>query len=151
MNHDYFMDLALDEAKKAGQNDEVPIGALVVAENGDIISAAHNRTIALNDPTAHAEIMAIRNAAEKRGNYRLPGTTIYVTIEPCLMCMGAIIHARISSVIFGAHDLKWGAAGSLYDLSSDARLNHQVKIVSGIREDNARRLIQDFFRGKRKK
>ncbi|MBU0992684.1 MAG: tRNA adenosine(34) deaminase TadA [Proteobacteria bacterium] len=151
MNDEHFMALALIEAKKAGQNGEVPIGALVVAENGDIITAAYNRTIELNDPTAHAEILAIRDAAARIGNYRLTGFSLYVTIEPCIMCMGAIIHSRFSRVIFGAHDPKWGAAGSLYDLSSDNRLNHQVEIISGVKEENARILIQEFFRNKRNK
>ena len=151
MNDNHFMELALFEAKKAGQNGEVPIGALVVAENGDIISASYNRTIELCDPTAHAEILAIREAALRIGNYRLTGFNLFVTIEPCIMCMGAVIHSRFSRVIFGAHDPKWGAAGSLYDLTSDRRMNHQVEIASGVKEENARILIQEFFKNKRKR
>jgi len=141
---------ALEEAKKAGQKDEVPVGAVVVTEKGKILSSAHNQVIDLCDPTAHAEILVIRKAASKVQNYRLLNTTLYVTVEPCIMCMGAIIHARISTVVFGAFDPKWGAAGSLYNFSDDTRLNHQLEIVPGICEDECRELIQDFFRSKRK-
>ena len=148
--HIKFMNMALEEAKKAGQKDEVPVGAVVVTEKGNILSSGHNRVIGLCDPTAHAEILAIREAASKVQNYRLLNTTLYVTVEPCIMCMGAIIHARISTVVFGAFDPKWGAAGSLYNFSDDTRLNHQLEIVPGICEDDCRTLIQDFFRLKRK-
>ena len=143
------MNSALEEAKKAGQKDEVPVGAVVVTEKGKILSYAHNQVIGLCDPTAHAEILAIRKAASKVENYRLLNTTLYVTVEPCIMCMGAIIHARISTVVFGAFDPKWGAAGSLYNFSDDTRLNHQLEIVPGVCEDECRTLIQDFFRSKR--
>ena len=143
------MNLALDEAKKAGQKDEVPIGALVVAEDGKILSSAHNRVIGLSDPTSHGEILAIRDAASKVQNYRLLNTTLYVTVEPCIMCMGAIIHARISTVVFGAFDPKWGGAGSLYDLAADTRFNHLPEIIPGICEDECKALMQDFFRSKR--
>ena len=144
------MNPALEEAKKAGQKDEVPVGAVVVTEKGKILSSAHNQVIGLYDPTAHAEILAIRKAASKVQNYRLLNTTLYVTVEPCIMCMGAIIHARISTVVFGAFDPKWGAAGSLYNFSDDTRLNHQLEIVPGICEDECKALMQDFFRSKRK-
>jgi tRNA(adenine34) deaminase len=147
--HEYFMELALKEAKKAGQIGEVPVGAILVSENGEILSAAHNQTIKRVDPTAHAEILAIREAALKINNYRLPNTTLYVTVEPCIMCMGAIVHARISRVVFGATDPKWGAAGSLYNYAEDDRLNHRVEIIAGVRAEDCRRLIQDFFRAKR--
>ena len=143
------MNRALQEAKKAGQKDEVPVGAVVVTEKGKILSSAHNQVIGLCDPTAHAEILAIRKAASKVQNYRLLNTTLYVTVEPCIMCMGAIIHARISTVVFGAFDPKWGAAGSLCNFSSDTRLNHQLEIVPGICEDECKALMQDFFRSKR--
>jgi tRNA(adenine34) deaminase len=151
MNDNYlkFMKLAVAEAKKAGQKAEVPIGAVLVAENGEILAATHNQTISLTDPTAHAEILALREAAKKTQNYRLLNTTLYVTIEPCLMCMGAIVHARISKLVFGATDPKWGGAGSLYNLASDNRLNHQVEIIDGICADKCRALMQDFFRMKR--
>lgn len=145
-----FMKLALEEAEKAGQKDEVPIGSIIVGNDYEILGSAHNHTIGLNDPTAHAEIIAMREAAKKTKNYRLPDTTLYVTIEPCIMCMGAIIHARIKRVVFGATDKKWGAAGSLYNFSSDERLNHSPEIVSGVYEDLCRETIQDFFRLKRK-
>ncbi len=148
--HEHFMELAIQEAKKAGQMDEVPIGSLIVAESGDIVSAAYNLTISTVDPTAHAEIMAIREAAENTGNYRLNGATLYTTIEPCIMCMGAIIHARLKCIVFGAFDKKWGGAGSLYNFAEDGRLNHRLEIVSGICADECRLLIQDFFISKRK-
>jgi tRNA(adenine34) deaminase len=149
--HTSFMKLALNEAKKAGQKAEVPIGAVLVAESGDILSSAHNQPITLADPTAHAEIIALRKAAQKVLNYRLLSTTLYVTIEPCLMCMGAIVHARVARVVFGARDPKWGAAGSLYNFADDVRLNHRPEIISGVCQDECRALIQDFFRAKRVK
>jgi tRNA(adenine34) deaminase len=148
-NHLKFMELALAEAKKAEQKAEVPIGAVLVAESGDILAATHNQTITLSDPTAHAEILALREAARKTQNYRLLKTTLYVTIEPCVMCMGAIVHARISKLVFGATDSKWGGAGSLYNLASDNRLNHRVEIIDGICADECRALMQEFFRMKR--
>ena len=148
--HIKFMHTVLEEAKKAGQKDEVPVGAVVVTEKGKILSSAHNQVIGLCDPTAHAEILAIREAASKVQNYRLLNTTLYVTVEPCIMCMGAIIHARISTVVFGTFDPKWGAAGSLYNFPDDTRLNHQLEIVPGICEDECKALMQDFFRLKRK-
>ncbi len=143
------MDLALEEAKKAQQIGEVPIGAVVIAESGELIAAAHNRTIIQVDPTAHAEILALRKAALSANNYRLLNTSLYVTIEPCLMCMGAIVHSRVKRLIYGAKDPKWGAAGSLYNFSDDARLNHRVDITKGIREEKCRELMQGFFRAKR--
>ncbi len=147
--HEKYMRLALSEAKKAGQMGEVPIGAILVSENGTILSATHNRTIALADPTAHAEILALREAARKINNYRLLNTALYVTVEPCIMCMGAIVHARISQVVFGASDPKWGAAGSLYNYAEDDRLNHRLEITKGVCEQDCRTLMQEFFRGKR--
>ena len=144
-----FMRLALVEAKKAGQMGEVPIGAILVSEDGQILSATHNRTIDLADPTAHAEILALREAALKINNYRLLNTTLYVTVEPCIMCMGAIVHARISKLVFGTGDPKWGAAGSLYNFAEDDRLNHRVAITKGVCQQECRRLMQEFFRGKR--
>ncbi|MBW2196251.1 MAG: tRNA adenosine(34) deaminase TadA [Deltaproteobacteria bacterium] len=147
--HTEFMNLALEEAKKAGQKAEVPIGAVLVAESGDILSRSHNQTINLGDPTAHAEILTLRDAAQKVLNYRLLSTTLYVTVEPCIMCMGAIVHARVARVVFGAYDPKWGAAGSLYNFADDPRLNHRPEIMHGICKDACRTLIQDFFRAKR--
>jgi tRNA(adenine34) deaminase len=147
--HAKFMKRAWHEAKKAGQKDEVPVGAVLVAESGDILAMTHNRTIELMDPVAHAEILALREAAQKVMNYRLLSTTLYVTVEPCIMCMGAIVHARVSKVVFGVKDPKWGAAGSLYDFSEDSRLNHRPQIIEGVYEDECRALMQDFFRSKR--
>jgi tRNA(adenine34) deaminase len=147
--HIDFMNLALSEARKAGQKNEIPIGAVLIAENDELLSAAHNKTIILKDPTAHAEILALRSAAEKIGNYRLLKTTLYVTVEPCPMCMGALLHARVSRVVFGTRDPKWGAAGSLYNLAEDHRFNHQPEIIEGICESECKKLMQDFFRKKR--
>ena len=147
--HTDFMNLALSEARKAGQKNEIPIGAVLIAENDELLSAAHNKTIILKDPTAHAEILALRSAAEKIGNYRLLKTTLYVTVEPCPMCMGALLHARVSRVVFGTRDPKWGAAGSLYNLAEDHRFNHQLEIIEGICESECKKLMQDFFREKR--
>ena len=149
LSHEKYMALALSEAKKAGQMGEVPIGAILVSENGKILSSTHNRTINLADPTAHAEILALREAALKINNYRLLNTTLYVTVEPCMMCMGAIVHARISNVVFGTQDPKWGAAGSLYNFAGDDRLNHRVAVTKGVCGHECRRLMQEFFRAKR--
>ena len=128
---------------------EVPVGAILVSENGKILSAAHNQTIKRSDPTAHAEILALRKAASDIKNYRLLNTTLYVTVEPCIMCMGAIVHARVSRVVFGTADPKWGAAGSLYNYAEDNRLNHRVEIITDVCADDCRKLMQDFFRVKR--
>ena len=144
-----FMKLAIEEAKKAGQKAEVPVGAVLVAESGEILSLSHNQVITLADPTAHAEILVLRKAAQKVLNYRLLGTTLYVTIEPCIMCMGAIVNARVTRVVFGAKDIKWGAAGSLYNFAEDVRLNHRPEIIQGICQDECRELMQEFFRSKR--
>jgi len=148
-SHEKYMQLALEEAEKAGQMGEVPIGAILVSEDGQILSSTHNQTIDLADPTAHAEILALREAALKINNYRLLNTTLYVTVEPCIMCMGAIVHARISKLVFGTGDAKWGAAGSLYNFAGDDRLNHRVAITKGVCLQECRRLMQEFFRAKR--
>ncbi len=142
------MSAALQEARKALIKDEVPVGAVVVFE-GKIIAHAHNSPISRHDPTAHAEILALRKAAKSIKNYRLINAEIYVTIEPCIMCMGSIIHARIKRLVFGACDKKTGAAGSVFNLSSDKRLNHPVEVVSGIMEEECRSIIQEFFLKKR--
>ncbi len=143
------MQLALEEAEEAGRSGEVPVGAVLVRDSGEVIARAGNRTLLDCDPTAHAEILVLRRAALVEGNYRLLNTTLYVTLEPCLMCMGAIVHARIHRLVYGASDPKWGAAGSLYDFSSDSRLNHRVNVISGIGIDPARELLRNFFRAKR--
>ena len=151
INHSDIMQSAIQEALKALQKDEVPIGAVLIDEKGKILSSAHNQTISLSDPTAHAEISALRQAGVNTKNYRLLNTVLYVTIEPCIMCMGAIIHARISKLVFGANDPKWGACGSLYDFSKDTRLNHKLEIISGICENECSSLIKNFFKEKRRK
>ena len=149
-HHIACMRMALEEAHQAALEQEVPVGAVLVAEGGDILARTHNRTIGDNDPSAHAEMLAIRQAAALRQNYRLLNTTLYVTVEPCLMCMGAIIHARIQRIFFGTRDPKWGAAGSLYNLGEDRRLNHHPEIVEGLLLDECRELIQGFFRERRR-
>jgi len=149
MDYDQLMDEALLEAGKALEKGEVPVGAVLAGPEGEILARGFNQPIFLNDPTAHAEIIALRDAAARCGNYRLPGTTLVVTIEPCLMCMGAAITARLSRIIFGAFDLKAGSAGSIYNLHDDPRLNHRIEVVSGIREEECREMLQAFFRTKR--
>jgi len=148
-DHSLYMDLAIEQAHKAQQAGEVPVGAVLLAADGRILARAYNRSIGLHDPTAHAEMLAIRRAAAQLRNYRLLSTTLYVTIEPCVMCMGAVIHARIGTVVFGTHDPKWGAAGSLYHFAADHRLNHQPAVVGGVRADQCRALIQNFFQQRR--
>lgn len=143
------MSLALEQAKKAFDLDEVPVGAVIVDQKGDVIGYGCNNTIASSDPAGHAEINAMRMAALALKNYRLVDTVLFVTIEPCIMCMGAIIHARIKRVVFGADDPKWGAVTSLYQMAEDKRLNHQVEIVSGVLKEKAAGIIKDFFRNKR--
>lgn len=139
---------ALKEARKAEVKGEVPVGAVVV--NGDrIIGRGHNRNIVLRDPSAHAEILAIRSASKKLNNYRLPGCRIYVTIEPCPMCAGALVWARFSEVIYGARDPKAGACGSVLNIVYNKKLNHRLKSRGGVLEHESRSLIQDFFKKKR--
>ena len=145
------MQLALNEAQAAADEGEVPVGAVMVDREQRILAATRNRTIGLCDPSAHAEMLAIRQAALAVGNYRLLSTTLYVTVEPCLMCMGAIIHARVARLVFGAPDPKWGAAGSLYDFSGDMRLNHHPDIVGGVCLEECRTLMRRFFADKRGK
>ena len=142
------MAVALAEARRGLEAGEVPVGALVVLD-GVIIGRAHNAPIALADPTAHAEVLALREAARKRGNYRLTGATLYTTVEPCPMCCGAILHARVSRVVYGAPDPKAGAVESLYRLLDDARLNHRVATRGGVLADDAARLLRIFFEAKR--
>jgi len=148
-SHDEYMRLALKEAQKAAEIDEVPVGAVLVSASGEILAAAHNRTIVEQDPTAHAEILALRAAAGKLRNYRLLNTTLYVTIEPCIMCVGAMVHARIARLVYGVPDPKWGAAGSLYNAAADRRLNHQVEVLPGVCAAECRERMQAFFRSKR--
>lgn len=140
-----FMRMALEEAAKAPVVGEVPIAAVIMHDN-QVLAKAHNYRELWQDPTAHAEIIAIRAAAAALGTWRLTGTTLYVTVEPCAMCIGAIILARVSRVVFGAWDPKGGACGSVFDLTNEPRLNHHVEIVSGLLEEESRTLLQQFFK-----
>ncbi len=144
-----FMRLALDEAAKAAEMGEVPIGAVLVAQDGGILARTHNLTITLNDPTAHAEILALRQGAEKTGNYRLNKTRLYVTLEPCAMCAGAMVWARIETLVFGAWDRKAGACGSVLNVPDAAGLNHRFQVVPGVLADDAAGLLQSFFKQRR--
>ena len=139
-----FMRLALGEAVRAAREGEVPVGAVVVLE-GRVLAQAHNRPIHLHDPSAHAEILAIRRAAKMLGNYRMEGCDLYVTIEPCAMCAGAIVQARLRCVVFGAHDPKAGAGGSALDVLNHPRLNHQVEVVPGVLAAECATLLRQFF------
>lgn len=149
-SHDFYMKIALEEAFKAYEIGEIPIGVVIVANEGGILSKAYNETITRNDPTAHAEILAMREAAQTIKNYRLNKTKMYVTIEPCIMCAGALIHARVEEVIYGVTDPKWGGLKSLYQLGEDERLNHHIKVTSGVLEPECGEIIQRFFKVKRK-
>ncbi|BAN35112.1 CMP/dCMP deaminase zinc-binding protein [Sulfuricella denitrificans skB26] len=144
------MSEALVLAREAWTAGEVPVGAVVV-KNGEIVGRGFNAPISRHDPSAHAEIMALRNAAENLGNYRLVGCSLYVTLEPCVMCMGAIFHARIERVVYGASDPKTGACGSVIDLPGEIRLNHHAEVVGGILADECGGLLSDFFAQRRGK
>ncbi|MGM0414873.1 MAG: tRNA adenosine(34) deaminase TadA [Bacillota bacterium] len=141
----YYMDIALEEAKKAAEKQEVPVGAIVV-QSGQIIGRGHNLREATQDPTSHAEIIAIKAAANQIGYWRLNQADLYVTLEPCPMCAGAILQARIKRVVYGTVDPKAGAAGTLYNLLEDERFNHQVELVTGVRAEESSQLLKDFFR-----
>jgi tRNA(adenine34) deaminase len=143
-----WMELALEEARAAAEQGEVPVGALVIS-NHEIVGRAGNRNLRDHDPTAHAEVVALRQAAQRLGNHRLTGCVLYATIEPCAMCAGAIIHARIARLVYGAKDIKAGAAGSVLEVINHPRLNHQMEVVSGVLEDRCAEILQDFFRRKR--
>ena len=142
------MRMALGEAKRAGEEGEVPVGAVLVSA-GQVIARGRNRPIAMSDPTAHAEILALREAATHAGNYRLPGCTLYVTVEPCAMCAGALLQARVGRLVFGAEDPRAGAVRSLYTLLEDKRLNHRVEVTSGILAQECREVLRGFFRERR--
>jgi tRNA(adenine34) deaminase len=144
-----FMKEALLEAAKGFDKGEVPVGAVIVNPAGSIVARAHNQPISLNDPCAHAEILALRQAGIFYKNYRIEGAALVVTIEPCLMCIGAALHARVARLIFGALDPKWGAVGSLYNVPADLRLNHRIEVIPGVLADECLRLLQDFFQMRR--
>lgn len=148
MKHEDWMRLALEQAKKAYDQDEVPIGAVIV-RHGKILAIAHNEKEKHQDPTAHAEILAIKRAAENIGHWRLEDAILYVTLEPCPMCAGAIIQSRLKHLVYGANDPKGGAVESVASILSEKRWNHRVEVTSGILEEECSQLLKDFFRGKR--
>lgn len=150
MNDEVFMREALAQARLAGSFDEVPVGAVVVLD-GEIVGRGFNQPIRSHDPTAHAEVMALRDAGARVGNYRLPGCELYVTLEPCVMCSGAIMHARIARVVYGARDPKTGVAGSVIDLFAEERLNHHATISGGLLADECGSLLSSFFAARRRR
>lgn len=143
-----FMGLAIDLARKAEQAGEVPIGAILI-DGDEVIGEGFNNQIGTCDPTSHAEIVALRDAAQRRGNYRLSGAELFVTLEPCAMCAGAMIHARISRLVFGAEDPKSGAAGSMYSIPTDPRLNHRIAVVAGVLAADCATFLRRFFENRR--
>ncbi len=149
MNHEHFIELALAEAEQALRENEVPIGAVIVYQDR-VIASAHNQREQLRDPTAHAEMIAITQAAEARQSWRLDGCTLYVTLEPCAMCAGAIIQARLPTVVYGATDPKAGAVETLYHLLGDPRLNHRAEVVAGVLADQCGQILSEFFQEQRR-
>ncbi len=149
-DHDAWMAIALDEAVSALAHGDVPVGAVVVdGESGEIVARRHNERELTGDPTAHAEILALRDAALVRGSWRLDGYVLVVTLEPCPMCAGAVLNARVPTLVFGAGDPKAGACGSLYNLAADPRLNHETAVVRGVRADECGALLRSFFAARR--
>ena len=148
MTNEEAMALALAEASAALVHDDVPVGAVVIL-NDEVIASRHNERELTNDPTAHAEVLALRDAADHVGSWRLNECTLVVTLEPCSMCAGALVNSRAAKVVFGAHDMNGGAVGSLYNLCSDPRLNHEVEVVSGVEADKCAELLTSFFATKR--
>jgi len=149
MSDEVFMREALGLARQAGEAGEVPVGAVVVRD-GAVVGRGHNRPVASQDPTAHAEVMALRDAAERIGNYRLADCVLYVTLEPCAMCAGAIMNARVCRVVYGATDPKSGACGSVVDLFAENRLNFHTTVAGGVLAGEAAKLLQDFFSARRR-
>ena len=143
-----YMCMAIEQAQLAAQSGEVPVGAVLV-KDGQVISKAFNKPIANHDPSAHAEMLALREAALAEDNYRIPGSTLYVTLEPCAMCSGAMLHARIDRVVYGASDPKTGAAGSVLDIFASKQINHQTSVEGGIMSEECGQLLRDFFKGRR--
>ena len=143
-----YMRMAIEQAQLAAQSGEVPVGAVLV-KDGQVISKAFNKPIANHDPSAHAEMLALREAALAEENYRIPGSTLYVTLEPCAMCSGAMLHARIDRVVYGASDPKTGAAGSVLDIFAAKQINHQTSVEGGIMSEECGQLLRDFFKGRR--
>lgn len=149
MNNIFWMKQAMELAKRAGSLGEVPVGAVLVNDNNTLAGQGFNQVISKNDPSAHAEILALREAAQTLGNYRLENTTLYVTLEPCCMCAGAMVHARVQRVVFACRDFSAGAAGSVYNLLKGSPLNHQVQIDEGFLQEECSQLLKDFFRQRR--
>jgi tRNA(adenine34) deaminase len=143
------MEMALVEARAAGARGEVPVGAVLVGVDGEILARAGNRSIELHDPSGHAEMLALREAAQRVGNYRLPGAAIYVTLEPCAMCAGAFVHARLARLFYGAADPKTGAVESVYRIGTDGRLNHRLEVSGGLMAEESANLLREFFRLRR--
>jgi len=150
MDDHYWMQQALLQAKKALEVDEVPIGAILVQDN-QFIAGSYNQPISTHDPSAHAEICCLRQAGQKLNNYRFPGTTMYVTLEPCAMCAGALIQARISRLVFAAYEPRSGAVESVFQILNNTKLNHRIEVFSGALQEQSAQMLQDFFRQKRKK
>lgn len=146
-----WMKLALQLAEAAAENDEVPVGAILIDSQGNKISEGSNLRETLHTTLGHAEILALHRASKRKKSWRLPDTTLYVTLEPCLMCAGALLQSRVKRVVFGAYDPKGGAFGTLYDVSQDKRLNHQIEVVGGVLENECAELLKKFFKTKRKK
>ena len=147
--HETFMREALAEAEEGARRGEVPVGALLVTPDGEVIARAHNQPISLNDPTAHAEILVLRQAAKHVANYRLPGHVLYVTLEPCVMCVGAMVQARLAMVVYGATDPKGGGIESVYQIGTDGLLNHRLQAYGGILAEASEVLLQACFRARR--
>jgi len=146
-----FMQLAMKQALAAESMDEVPVGAVLMDQEGSILAESHNQTISLSDPCAHAEILALRQAGQKLGNYRLLGTTLYVTLEPCAMCAMALVHARVKRVVYAASDPKTGACGSVFNLIADPRHNHSVEVQGGLLAEQAGQQLSAYFKRKRQR
>ena len=149
--NEFWMRKAIEAAESARDLDEIPIGACLIDSENNLIACAGNRTITDCDPTAHAEILVLREAARKIGNYRLNDTTVFTTVEPCAMCAGALVNARIKTLIFGATDERFGAVQTLFRICDNSSLNHRIEIISGVLAEDCRRLMQDFFRQRRGK
>jgi len=149
MEHAEAMQLALSEAARAPEHRDVPVGAVIIGPDGTVVASDHNRTVERHDPTAHAELLAIRSAAKTLGDWRLTGHTLVVTLEPCPMCAGAAVWARLDRIVYGAADPKAGAAWSLYNIPQDARLNHRCELEAGVMADESARLLTHFFSSRR--
>ena len=146
---EHFMKMALNEARKAYDDGEVPVGAVIVSTEGRVIGRAHNQKEMLRDPTAHAEMIAVTQAAEAAGDWRIEGATVYATIEPCVMCAGALVHARIARIVFGARDPKWGGCGSVFDIVRCPQLNHAIEVTEGVLAAESTKLLKSFFSARR--